>query len=117
MLRTNENYITMKKILVPTDFSAQADYALKLASEIAKKSNAEITLLHVVEIPGQTSFNTTGEVTHADGMDGVFMLKMIEIGKKKLAKLQDNELLQGVNFKTELKAGNTYFNISNIINE
>lgn len=107
----------MKKILVPTDFSAQAEHALKLASEIAKKSNAEITILHVVEIPGQTSFNTMGQVSQADGMDGVFIIKMIEIGKKKLAKLQDHELLQGVNFKTELKAGNTYFNISSIINE
>jgi nucleotide-binding universal stress UspA family protein len=107
----------MKKILVPTDFSDQAKYALKLASEIAKKTDAQLTLLHVVEIPGQTSFNTTGEVSTTDGMDGLFIMKMIEIGKKKLKKLESDELLEGVDFSTELKAGNTYYNIASIIGE
>ena len=107
----------MKKILVPTDFSDQAKYALKLAVEIVKKTDAELILLHVVEIPGQTSFNTMGEATNVDGMEGVFVMKMIELGKKKLAKLKEDDLLEGVNLKTELKAGNTYYNISSIVNE
>ncbi|MGM0580421.1 MAG: universal stress protein [Bacteroidota bacterium] len=107
----------MKKILVPTDFSDQAKYALKLATEIAKKTDSELILLHVVEIPGQTSFNTMGEATNIDGMDGVFVMKMIELGKKKLAKLKESDLLEGVKFKSELKAGNTYYNISSMVNE
>jgi nucleotide-binding universal stress UspA family protein len=107
----------MKKILVPTDFSNQAKNALKLAVEIAKKADAELTLLHVVEIPNQTSFNTMGEATNIDGMEGVFVMKMIEQGKKKLKELKDSDLLEDVNFKTELKAGNTYYNISKIIGE
>lgn len=107
----------MKKILVPTDFSDQAKHALKLAVEISKKTDAELILLHVVEIPGQTSFNTMGEVTNVDGMEGVFVMKMIELGKKKLKALKDNDLLEGVNLKTELKAGNTYYNISTMVNE
>ena len=107
----------MKKILVPTDFSDQAKYALKLAVEIAKKADAELILLHVVEIPGQTQFNTMGEATNVDGMEGVYVMKMIELGKKKLAKLKGDDLLEDVNLKTELKAGNTYYNISSIVNE
>lgn len=107
----------MKKILVPTDFSDQAKYALKLAVEIAKKTDAELTLLHVVEIPGQASFNTMGEATNVDGMEGVFVMKMIEQGKKKLKALKNDSLLEDINLKTELKAGNTYYNIANIINE
>lgn len=116
-LNKKENYITMKKILVPTDFSDQAKYALKLAVEIAKKTDAELTLLHVVEIPGQTSFNTMGEATNVDGMEGVFVMKMIEQGKKKLKELKNDDLLEGVKLNTELKAGNTYYNISSIVNE
>jgi len=107
----------MKKILVPTDFSDQAKYALNLAVEIAKKTDAELTLLHVVEIPGHTSFNTMGEATNIDGMEGVFVMKMIEQGKKKLKALKNDDLLGDVNLKTELKAGNAYYNIANIINE
>lgn len=39
----------MKKILVPTDFSANAEKALNFAVQIAKKSGAEILLIHAVE--------------------------------------------------------------------
>jgi len=41
----------MKKILVPTDFSDQAENALKVASQIARKFDSEIYLLHMLELP------------------------------------------------------------------
>lgn len=41
----------MKKIIVPTDFSEHANYALKVAAQIAKKQNAEIHLIHMLELP------------------------------------------------------------------
>jgi nucleotide-binding universal stress UspA family protein len=41
----------MKSILVPTDFSEQALFAFNLAIELAEKSGAEITLLHVADLP------------------------------------------------------------------
>ncbi|MGJ8548842.1 universal stress protein [Winogradskyella wichelsiae] len=41
----------MNRILVPTDFSDHAENALKVAAMIAKKYNAEIYLLHMMEIP------------------------------------------------------------------
>ena len=41
----------MKKILVPTDFSKQAEYALEIAAQLAKKHNGEIYLLHMLELP------------------------------------------------------------------
>jgi len=45
----------MNKILVPTDFSEQAENALKVAAMLAKTYNAEIYLLHMMEIPMQHS--------------------------------------------------------------
>ena len=41
----------MKSILVPVDFSKQAKYAAKVAAKIAKKTNAKILLLHMLELP------------------------------------------------------------------
>ncbi len=41
----------MKKILVPTDFSDHAEYALKVAAQIARKTGGEIYLLHMLEMP------------------------------------------------------------------
>lgn len=43
----------MKKILVPTDFSEQAENALKVAAQLAKKFDSEIYLLHMLELPMQ----------------------------------------------------------------
>jgi nucleotide-binding universal stress UspA family protein len=40
-----------QKILIPLDGSKQAESALRLASKLARISNAEITLLRVVEYP------------------------------------------------------------------
>jgi nucleotide-binding universal stress UspA family protein len=41
--------ITIRKILVPTDFSESARHALGYALSLAEEFRAEVTLLHVVE--------------------------------------------------------------------
>jgi len=41
----------MKNILVPIDFSDQAKYAAKVATDIAKVTNSKIYLLHMLELP------------------------------------------------------------------
>lgn len=41
----------MKRILVPTDFSEHARYASKVAAKIARKNNAEIYLLNLLDLP------------------------------------------------------------------
>ncbi len=43
--------LTLKNILVPTDFSATSLKALQYAVPFAKQSEAKITLLHVVDLP------------------------------------------------------------------
>ena len=40
----------MKKIIVPIDFSEHSEYALKTAARLAKKNNAEILALHMLEM-------------------------------------------------------------------
>lgn len=41
----------MKKILVPTDFSNEAENALKVAAQLAEKHNSELILLHMLDLP------------------------------------------------------------------
>ena len=41
----------MKNILVPIDFSKPSEYASKVAARIAKKTNATIYLIHLIELP------------------------------------------------------------------
>ncbi|AUP78920.1 universal stress protein [Flavivirga eckloniae] len=59
----------MKKILVPTDFSTQAENALKVAALLAKKHHCEIYLLHILEMPIQqvdplSSYNNLPEAVY-----------------------------------------------------
>lgn len=54
----------MKRILVPTDFSKHAEYALKVAVQIAKKNDGEIFLVHMLELPtsGNDALSTAHEI-------------------------------------------------------
>ena len=41
----------MKKVLVPIDFSTSSEHASKLASKIARGTDSEVHLLHMIELP------------------------------------------------------------------
>ncbi|MDH3710648.1 MAG: universal stress protein [Cyclobacteriaceae bacterium] len=106
----------MKKILVPTDFSKQAGYALDAAVDLAKRTDAEIVLLHVVEgfVPG--SFSTMGGVP--DDLDQeVFMKKLIEKSKRDLHKLADKDENSDVKITPTVQVGNAFTHISKDILE
>ena len=79
----------MKKLLVPTDFSEQAENALKVAIEIAKKRNSEIYLLHSIELPIHLA---TGS---SDGglPQSLFYMKLAE---KRFADFREKDYLKGI---------------------
>lgn len=109
----------MKKILVPTDFSKPAQIAIDLAGDIAKKSNSELILLHVVEEASGGSFNVTGQVSSsADNWeDKLFTVKLIERGKNQLEKLASDPRLSGLKVKQELRVGTPFHGMRTIITE
>ncbi len=80
----------MKKILVPTDFSKHATNALKVAVQIAKEHDAEIVLLHMLELPQQTS----------DALDRGSEIPEIMLYKKlavqRVNDLTESDILSGV---------------------
>ncbi len=80
----------MKKILVPTDFSPQAENALKVAAQIAKKHDCEIHLLHVLEIPQYTE---DAYSTYKDLPEAVFFMKLAH---QKFERLKEQDYLQGL---------------------
>ena len=58
----------MKRILVPTDFSKEAENGLQTAMPIARAFEATIVLLHVLEVSSGDNLNTTGDATYTDAM-------------------------------------------------
>ncbi len=108
----------MKKILVPTDFSKPAQIALDVASDIAKRANAEVILLHVVEEASGTSFNITGEVDVSGGWeDKVFTMKLIERSKKQMAKVFNDLKANGLKVTQEMRLGTAFHGMRDIIAE
>lgn len=108
----------MKKILVPTDFSKPAQIAVDVATDIAKKANGQLILLHVVEEASGTSFNITGEVDVSGGWeDKLFTMKLIERSKKQMARLFEEVKGRGVKVAQELRLGTAFHGMRDIISE
>lgn len=73
----------MEKILVPTDFSLQAENALQAAIIIAKNTNEHIDLVHVIEVPIAPLIATSGD----SGSPSAGNRDLVTNAKNKLEKL------------------------------
>jgi nucleotide-binding universal stress UspA family protein len=93
----------MKKILVPVDFSKTSEYALKTAAKLARKNNAELYVLHVIEL-AESLFGTDQFNVNDDQI--VFFMKL---AKKRFAKFLDKDYLKGVHVIDTVDIGPTSF--------
>lgn len=105
----------MQTILIPTDFSEQANNALEVAHAIARKSNATLKLLNIIEAPGAGTFNTMGEITTIDPLDNVYMVEMMDNMKKRMNKIVLDPKYSDVGIKSEVTIGNPFNSIANEI--
>ena len=72
----------MKRILVPTDFSPQAENALKVAAQMAQKNNAEIYLEHSLDLPSHiSSGDSSGSMP-----ESLYFIKLAEQNFEELLK-------------------------------
>lgn len=89
----------MKIILVPTDFSVHALYALKTAARIAKKTLAQVKIVHAYNFP-------ISEVHEEINFKG-FNEQMSAINEEKLEALSKMSFLEGISvsmhFENEMK--------------
>ncbi|MFW5760240.1 MAG: universal stress protein [Cyclobacteriaceae bacterium] len=109
----------MKKILVPTDFSEQANNALDLAHDLASTSKAELIILNVLDIPGGhafapggASFNVMGGPAMSGDLDNVYVVELHNKTKEKLESIIREPKYKDINISYKLQLGNPYHNIS-----
>ena len=107
----------MKNILVPTDFSEPGNWAVEVASTMAKRMYAQVTLLHVVEVPGSQSHDEGQAYNFSDWEDKPFSLKLIEKNKELLNAAAESLRSQGIQVKTELRIGRPLHGIRTIITD
>ncbi|WP_366141988.1 universal stress protein [uncultured Aquimarina sp.] len=82
----------IKKILVPTDFSSQAESALKVAAQIAKKNDCQIYLLHILEMPVHL-VDLMSSGASAPAPEAIFFMKQTH---KKFEEVMASDYLQGL---------------------
>ncbi len=80
----------MKKLLVPTDFSNEAENAIKVAAQLAKKHNCELILLHMLDLP-LSQLNDGG--TPTDLPEAVYFMKLAH---KQFETVMDKSYLEGI---------------------
>ncbi len=87
----------MKRILVPTDFSDHAEYALKVAAQIARDTNGEIFLVHMLEFPTQMADAVSG------GADIPEIMLFMKKAHEKLEDLLESDFLEGIKVSEAVK--------------
>ncbi|WP_144602433.1 universal stress protein [Algoriphagus algorifonticola] len=109
----------MTKVLVPYDFSEQAQYALDFTTNLAAKlDNITVEVLHVLEIPTNSSLGTMGGGEMMPEIENqIFFVELTERRKKQMKELEEKFKSQKFEFKTKLKLGNAFQAISESINE
>jgi nucleotide-binding universal stress UspA family protein len=93
----------MNKILVPSDLSVIAERGLSLAAEIAKRSEASISLVNFTRHPFGKTFTAMGEVSSkVDEESELFNLQLIKANKEKLDALAVRYGEDGVEIETSI---------------
>jgi nucleotide-binding universal stress UspA family protein len=108
----------MRNILVPTDFSEQASNALDVAIEIGRLSNANITLLHVVDFPAlpASPLNAVGDYV-SPVEDNLYAIQLLESSRTRIEQIISTVENKGVEIHSKISPGNIFSSIEEEIED
>lgn len=92
----------MIKILIPTDFSVQAEYAYLMVKKLAEKVDVDVHFLHVLNVPDTVTLSDNGVVETCGEADINYIETQKSIAERKLQQLT---LLYGSSIQTKLLFG------------
>ncbi len=93
------------KILIPTDFSDQPQYALVYSENLSKLFDVEVVLLHVLEVNDSISINSDNNYTDLLGVNIEYLNKAKDIALEKLESLNNSLVGQFSEVSSILKVG------------
>lgn len=100
----------MNKIIVPIDFSKHSEYALETAAILAKKNNAEIIALHMLEMANNVLIDSNDE----QQMQTVFFLKLAE---KRFTEFLDKDYLKDLTVTPVVKHFKVFREVNDVAEE
>lgn len=90
------------KILIPTDFSVQAEFGYLMVKKLEEKIPVEIHFLHVLSVPDTVTMDANGDIQTCGEIDVNFVKQQKTIA---LRNLENIKLLYGNQIKTHLLLG------------
>jgi nucleotide-binding universal stress UspA family protein len=76
------------KILIPTDFSVQAEFAYLMVKKMEEKIPVDIYFLHVMNVPDTVTMDGNGNIQTCGEIDVNYVVKQKEIAERNLANLK-----------------------------
>ncbi len=90
------------KILIPTDFSVQAEFAYLMVKKLEEKTPVDVHFLHVLNVPDTVTMDSNGNIQTCGEIDVQYVVQQKEIAERKLENLK---LLYGQNIHTHFLLG------------
>lgn len=92
------------KILIPTDFTVQAEFAYLIVKKLEEKTPVDIHFLHVMQVPDTVTMNADGNIETCGEIDLNYVQSHKEIAERKLG---DLKVVYGEHINTHLLLGKT----------
>jgi nucleotide-binding universal stress UspA family protein len=92
------------KILIPTDFSVQAEFAYLMVKNLGAKLPVEVNFLHVLNVPDTVTMDGQGNIQTCGEIDVRYVEQQRDIA---LRKLENLKTLYGQDIETHLALGKT----------
>ncbi len=96
------------KVLIPTDFSVQAEFSYLMVRKLEENLSVDIHFLHVLDVPDTVTLNSQGNIETCGEIDADFVRSQKEIVERKLKNLQT---LYGKHIHVHLLLGKVTDNI------
>ncbi len=97
----------MKKIIVPIDFSEHSEYALKTAAKMAKRYNAEVLALHMLEMSDIM-------LTASDGLQNQKAVYFFKLAEQKFEEFLKKSYLKGINVTPIVKHYKVFHEVNDV---
>ena len=92
------------KVVIPTDFSVQAEYAFLLVKRLEEKLPMEIHFLHIMNVPDTVSMDEEGNIQTCGEIDVKYVERQRDIAVRQMLALQNQ---YGTEIKTHIRMGKT----------
>lgn len=100
----------MEKIIVPIDFSNHSEYALEVAAGIARRTNAELLVLHMLEL-------ATGLLTKSSGQHQTTAIFLLKIAEAKFDEFLQKDYLEGIKITPIVKHFKVFSEVNDVAME